>query len=325
VSSSSPVASVASRAHTDPVELIHSGRYLIEQSSGNASGRNEHAIKSAVPAAVDRFHASLDELEKELQQAQAVLRRDLALRQADRLERERAEAAERQRLAAASVAKQSAAAAPKEAPRPKTAERNHVQANERMPAPTETSKPKAQPPAPQRIASPPLAIKTDTALPKERDPLFDPTPTTATAQDTDLDFDAMFGDTVNDGGADTGNNDQKGDVTMEDLNFNLDDGGGQSLLRGLEDFAKDGDDSGNAAQPDMNMDLDFDMPDLPDLSTIEPTADKPLGSTATQQAAANNNSPKMLDYMPTDSLEDLFSMDYDDPELMEASDFDNTF
>jgi hypothetical protein len=135
----------------------------------------------------------------------------------------------------------------------------------------------------------------------------------------------MFGDTVNDGGADTGNNDQKGDVTMEDLNFNLDDGGGQSLLRGLEDFAKDGDDSGNAAQPDMNMDLDFDMPDLPDLSAIEPTNNKPLGSAATQQAAANNNSPKMFDYMPTDSLEDLFSMDYDNPELMEASEFDNTF
>ncbi|KAF2397800.1 hypothetical protein EJ06DRAFT_139455 [Trichodelitschia bisporula] len=52
-----------------------------------------------IPEAIGQFQGALDKLEADLFRAKAVMRRNLALCQAARLERERAEAAERKRLA----------------------------------------------------------------------------------------------------------------------------------------------------------------------------------------------------------------------------------
>ena len=310
------------------MQLVQSGRYLREQQAGTGSNRNQYTIKRAIPAALDRFQDSLDELESELHQAQAVLRRDLAQLQADRRKREEAEAAERQRLAASS---KNAPPIKKEETPPKPAE-TAPEPQELVKEP-ETAKVEEQPATLERATEPPPPISTSAPPPTEnnenteRDPLFDGTPTTANAPDNDFDFDAMFND-IGDAGADqnTGDNNAQ-DIDMggtQDLTFDLSDSG-PSLLRGLEDFAnsKTGDD-GTAAQASTSLDLDFAMPDLPDLS-MDPPPDVPKPVEQQQEPShqdTNNNDTDMLEPMTTDDLDDLFNMDYENPETTE---FDNAF
>jgi hypothetical protein len=278
-------------------------------------------MKRAVPAALERFQDSLDELQSELNQAQAVLRRDFAELQADRLKREQAEAAERLRIAAESSAKKNAPP-PKEEPAPALSAAAVKQEEDSKEDDKELAQPAAEPEAMEVKDEGPPQISTVADSKPEHDPLFDPTPTTA--DNAEFDFDAMFADTLGDtSGAD--NTDAQGDVNMDvsaDLNFTVDDSG-PSLLRGLEDFAKSDD---NAGQDTTNLDLDFAMPDLPDLSTTTqpppPTTSKPEEDTTTQTQTDNGDSGDLMNTMGTSDLDDLFNMDYENPENTE---FDNAF
>jgi hypothetical protein len=309
---------------------------LKERHTGGGVGRVEFNFKRTMPTAIDRFQNELDELDNDIIQAQVVLRRDLALLQADRQKREQAEAAERQRmLAAESSAKKQAPVKPD------------------PPKPTVVATPEAPPPVPtpeattttikptQPIASPELKREKEESpksmpmasatLPPAPSPVDDTPP--ATAQDSEFDFDAMFGDGMDDiKGDDDANNHGDGDMHMDtagpDLNFTLDDSG-PSLLRGLEDFAKTSDDEVAAAvQPSTDLDLDLSMPDVPDVPTSQPvepqSAAKPAepvepAEPATSQPFTDNTN---FDTMATDDLDDLFNMDYENPE---ATQFDDAF
>lgn len=319
--------------------FLQSGRFIKEHQSGGGTGRMKIAMQRAVPVATERFHDALDELENEVRLAQVVLRRDLALLKQDRKKREVAakeKEAEKLRLAA-----ESKNPAPVEKPEPviekvSTPAQQEVPAEEKPAAQTQPEKPLER--EEENIPPP---IDTSAAEPTERDPLFDGTPTTANPQDNEFDFDAMFGDamdTTNDG-----HDDMMG--TTDNMDFNFDEG--PSLLRGLEDFAKSGDDTN--AQPEENVDIDISMPDLPDMNpTLEtslptepaaapkaPTPPAPQAPDASEPAAnaeaANNatagedaaNNDDLMGGMMTDNLDDLFNMDdYENPE---QSSFDDAF
>ncbi|ORY09951.1 hypothetical protein BCR34DRAFT_602413 [Clohesyomyces aquaticus] len=318
--------------------LVSTGNYLREQREENASGRMLNMMKRSVPLAMERFQGALDELENELHQAQTVLRRDLALLQADRIKREQAEAAERQRLAAESSAKKNVVEKEEVAIKDAPAAATDSEAATQDLVPPSTADP--QPAALERAQSPPPPISTAAA--PIGDPLFDGTPTTANPQDAEFDFDAIFGDSVMDTAGDASN--EHGDIDMHDsgadLHFSLDDPGplddhvqaddsGPSLLRGLEDFAKVGDDTATG-QSGGNLDIDFSMPDLPDVTTDQPaTHEEPKpAETATvsadQQPTDTGDNTDMLntmDTMPVDNLDDLFNLDgYDNPENTEFED-----
>ncbi|KAF2822067.1 hypothetical protein CC86DRAFT_373263 [Ophiobolus disseminans] len=320
--------------------LMQSGRFIKEHQSGGGTGRQKQQFRSAVPVATERFQDALDELENEVRSAQTVLRRDLALLRQDRKKREVAakeKEAEKARLAAESrtlgsavkveevrVDKVSTPAEPEAPTEPEPEVQDQIDGSlkredEKVVPPIETSV---------------------TQLP-ERDPLFDGTPTTANPQENDFDFDAIFGDTMDTSG-DNPNPDDMMD-TSGDLGFNFDNNESPSLLRGLEDFAKSGDDD-TAAQNPPNMDMDITMGDLPDLNTAAEVA-APVEQPAPPKAAevpvaqpptetANNDATNttmnndttaddMMGGMVTDNLDDLFNMDeYENPE---NSSFDDAF
>jgi hypothetical protein len=332
--------------------LLQSGRFIKEHQSGGGTGRMKLAFQRAVPIATERWHDALDELENEVRLAQTVLRRDLALLKQDRKKRE-------------------VAAKEKEAEKARLAEESrNMPVVETIPeAVVEKVSTPAQPEAsielePEKEAEPeeplqreeenlPPPIDTSAAPETERDPLFDGTPTTANPQENEFDFDAMFGDAM-----DTADdNNTAGDMmdTSGDMDFNFEEG--PSLLRGLEDFAKDSDED-NTAQNTGDIDIDITMPDLPDLgTTTEPSApveepvpakvptpppatqappetstnnDATNNDTVTNDAAntdTNNNNDAtnddLLGGMVTDNLDDLFNMDeYANPE---QSSFDDAF
>lgn len=321
----------------DISQFISSGKFLKEHQTGGGTGRFKLDMARSVPVASERFHDALDELENEVRVAQTVLRRDLALLKQDRKKREAAakqHEAEKARLAAES--------------------RNAPPKKEEPPVKEETSTP-ALPEAPIDSPQPEQTEEADTALKGEedpvvppietnleslRDPLFDGTPTTANAQESEFDFEAMFGDAMDTSG-DTNNDDMMD--TSGDMNFGLDDG--SSLLPGLEDFAKSG---GEDNTQGNSIDLDFAMPDLPDLSTITapaatsapaPTISTPATAPPApaqpeqppvQPAAAEpqppdetNNEDDMMATMATNDLDDLFNLDeYENPE---NSSFDDAF
>lgn len=304
--------------------LIQSGRFIKEHQSGGGTGRNRMALRNMIPIATERFQDALDELENEVRLAQTVLRRDLALLKQDRKKREMAakeKEAEKARQAAetrtlgsgtkaeeVSVAKVSTPAEPEAPAALERSKSNEPEADVKIPPPIETSTPGQT----------------------ERDPLFDGTPTTANPQETEFDFDAMFGDDAMDTNND--NNDTHGDMmdTSGDMGFDFGDGDGDndgpSLLRGLEDFAKGGDEE--SARNHTNMGIDITMGDLNN-TTVEPQ--KPTEGPATQ-APAPAEPPKqeasaadamMADMSTTDNLDDLFDMDdYANPE---NSSFDDAF
>ncbi|KAF2470074.1 uncharacterized protein BDR25DRAFT_262698 [Lindgomyces ingoldianus] len=298
--------------------LVSSGRFIKEQQAGGGSGRMQFAMKRAVPAALERFQDSLDELENELQHAQTALRRDLALLQADRRKREQAEAAERQRLAAESSARKNVVAKQET-----TAETNAPASSTKLEVSTvdtQSEQPAPQPVALNREHEPPPPITTTVA--PIGDLLFDGTPTTANPQDSEFDFEAMFGDSgIMDTSGDASNNQASLDIdtSAADLTFSLDESG-PSLLPGLEDFAKDGDDT-NAGQPSGNIDMDFTMPDLPDVNANQSSSQtdaKPAETSTADQPADGGDSANLYDTITIDYLDGLY--DYDNPETTE---FDN--
>ena len=135
------------------------------------------------------------------------------------------------------------------------------------------------------------------------------------------------------------------DTSGPDLNFSLDDSQ-PSLLRGLEDFAKSGDDDATGQTSNANnsnnpnndsstaMDLDFAMPDLDDITHTasteqQPASSKPAEASNTQQTADTttatataDDTSNFLDTMTTDNLDDLFNLDEENPE---ATQFDDAF
>ncbi len=326
--------------------FIQCGRFVKEVQANNGTGRQRLAMQRAAPAATERFHDALDELENEVRLAQMVLRRDLALLRQDRKKKEAAakqQEAEKARLAAEA----------RNAPPPAVMVKEEVKMEKvatpagqvEVPAPAvqqpeketeEETKPKKEE-TPASTQPPPLTTTntTTTTTEPERDPLFDGTPTTANAQDTEFDFDAIFG--TGDGIDPPGGGDMMD--TSADLPFSLDDTSeGPSLLRGLEDFAKSSDEDGNVnANAASAMEIDFPMPDLPDLnSTTAPAEQQSSTSNPAATKASDKQKPEekdttmsgsmgdeMMATIATDDLEDLFNMD--DYQTQENSSFDDAF
>lgn len=295
---------------------MSSGKYLKEQQSGT-SNQHQYKMKSILSTAFARFHDSLDQIEMELRRTQTVLRRDVALMQADRLKREREEAAERQRLAA----KKSAVQQTESADALSTAN-DQPESTTKVPT---TEQPQPEQADPSNAAKPPPAISTSSA--PAPDPLFDGTPATDTAQDT-FDFEAMFGDISGGGDHAAVDDNGNGDTSNTDHHFNLNDSE-PSLLRGLEDFAKSSGDGGAAGgidQTNTNLTLDFEMPDLHDTSSTQPenqpATTKPAEPTSTTQGQTAETNGSNVDMTMNDDLDDLFNMDYENPETTE---FDNAF
>jgi outer membrane biosynthesis protein TonB len=306
-------------------------------------------LQLATPKATERFHDALDELENEVRLAQTILRRDMALLKQDRKKREAA--AKEQEVEKARLAAQSRNPVARSAEEPVKIEKATTPAPPEPPKASEApAKEKDSEPAAEKVhkqetddAKVPPPIETNVEPP--RDPLFDGTPTTANPQESEFDFDAMFGDAMDTSG-DNNQNDMMD--TSGDIDFNLDEGNnGPSLLRGLEDFAKDSDDE--YTNQASNMDIDFAMPDLPDLD-IDTSANKdtnPATEPETAPAPAPASEPKteepkpappppaeekkpeapadeeMMATMDVNEIDDLFNMDdYENPE---QSQFDDAF
>jgi hypothetical protein len=318
------------------VQLLTAGRFIKEHQAGGGTGRMKQGMQRAVPVATERFHDALDQLENEVRLAQTVLRRDLALLKQDRKKREAAakqHEVERARLAAESrltvPAKQEEVAVKPEHTTPAALPDAPPLPVQPVKEPTPEADSKPQDDQPQ----PPPAF--DGAADPPADPLFDGTPTNSNPQEHEFDFDFEFGDSMDT----SANNDHNGDMmdTSGDMDFNLDEG--PSLLRGLEDFAKSSGDDNSGSNADM--DIDFPMPDLPDMSTdSKPPAEQPKPAAPIQQPPAqvddaNDTKPvqetaetkasdetnnttaadEPLETMVTDDLEDLFNLDdYDNPE-----------
>lgn len=322
--------------------FMQTGRYFKDPITGN-SAKSQYSMKRAIPAALERFHDSLDELENELTRAKMTTRRDLAVLQADREKREQAEAAERERIAAESCADKvrppqsgsGGGETSKKADVAMTDEAQPVQANTTkteillipeniLDKSTSSAKPTGAAPSQQ---SHPAPITTTTGPPV--DDLFDPPPTTA---NTDLDFDAMF----NDQEPENQNADTSANPASPNLNFTLDDGP-SSLLPGLEAFANSANDN-SAPNQAANIDEtgDFNMLDLP--SNADPATNNPgqpesfsqtehiesgidsqyQNSQAQQQQQGQDD---FLDTMPTEpNFDDLFDIEYGNPEGTEFED-----
>lgn len=297
-------------------------------------------LQRTVPIATERFHDALDELENEVRLAQTVLRRDLALMKEDRKKRDAA--AKQQEVEIARLAAEARNAPSKALAAPVVVEKVSTPVPPEAPAePEPEAKPIAKAEEPEISAKreeenipPPIKTNIDTP---PRDPLFDATPTTANPQESEFDFDAIFGDAMDTSGGD--NQDDMMD-TSGAMDFSLDGGNdGPSLLRGLEDFAKDSDDD-NAA-PDAAMDIDFAIPDLPDLNitatalpepepevapkpdVVKPAAQPPVAQPVAEETKDTKVEDELMGTMVTDDLEDLFNMDdYENPE---NSSFDDAF
>lgn len=332
----------------------------------------KHQLQRVVPHATECFHDALDELENEVRLAQTVLRRDMALLKQDRKKKEAAakqHEVDKARLAAearnpppaldnAPVKPEKPATPTPPQPEPSTVH-DASEPTTAMDIETDASKQEgaSDNKANQngRAPSPPkTSADANTEPPK--DPLFDGTPPANNPNESDFDFDAMFGDAMDT--SDQHNPDMMD--TSADMDFNLDSANdGSSLLRGLEDFAKNGDDD-NANQT-SNMDMDFTMPDLPSLDTNTntntdsnataatksapeaapaPKADEPNPAahpppppppeekkaeetTNNNNSSTNDNNDDLMGTMAADDLEDLFNMDeYANPE---QSSFDDAF
>ncbi|KAF1951161.1 hypothetical protein CC80DRAFT_496208 [Byssothecium circinans] len=311
--------------------LISSGSYIKAHQAGQNLTNAQSNLKRSVNVASERFHDSLDELEIQILQAQTVLRRDLALMRADRKKREAAakeKEAERARLAAESTAKKSAPVIQKVEPLKPT---TPVLVKTEPPVKRSTSPaPPPEPAAPtQKVEDVPPPIASVAPVPE--DAPVQNADTDMAPQDTEFDFDALFGESMDTSGGDGDQgelnlDDNHGDLNLDasgpDLNFTLDDSG-PSLLRGLEDFAAKSSDDGAAQNTSTNMDLDFPMSNLPDAtgnSATDQSDAKPQENPTNQQTA--DNTDLNLDAMMTDNLDDLFDMEYSNPE---ATQFDDAF
>ncbi|KAF1927728.1 uncharacterized protein M421DRAFT_5988 [Didymella exigua CBS 183.55] len=328
--------------------LLTAGRFIKEHQAGGGVGRMKQGLQRAVPAANERFNDALDELENEIRLAHVVLRRDLALLKQDRKKREAAakqHEAERARAAAESrlgvPAKKEEVAVKPEAVTPAAASTEAPPPAEQL---TTARTPEAAPKVEEDPAQPPVT-ETASKQPPD-DPLFDATPANSNTQEHEFDFDFEFGDAMASGT----NNDGDMMDTSGDMDFTLDEG--PSLLRGLEDFAnaKGHEDDNNGASTDM--DLDFPMPDLPDMnSDAKPSVEQPKPAEPSQQPKSpaddakeskpakeaadtkpnidsndtTNNNDEPMETITTNNLDDLFYLDdYEDPEGGESA-FDDAF
>jgi hypothetical protein len=327
--------------------FLTSGRFIKEHQAGGGTGRQKQSFIHAIPIATERFHDALDQLENEVDLAQAVLRRDLALLKQDRKKREAAakqHEVERQRLAAEPT---SSASLKAEVPAVKD-EPTTPDVSVKLPAappvdtPEKPSKREDDPSPPPPVtesastANPPANNTPATAAAAAAASQPKPAPESEPEADSqpDFDFDFEFGDAMDT----SGNNDDQGDAmdTSGDIDFNLDEGP-SSLLPGLEDFAKSGD-GDNAGSNDM--DIDFSMGDLPDASAdAKPPVEQPATTKPAEQPAAQPAPPQdvqeakpeeaskdngdLMGTMAADDLEDLFNMDeYENPE---STSFDDAF
>lgn len=302
--------------------LITSGRYMkTVKQNPSESAKMQFQLKRAVAAGSERFHDSLDELENEIRMAQAVMRRDLAQMRAERKQKEQA-AKEKE----AEKVRQSSTLPKKEdvdAPPPPPAKSPTPPPIKPEPA-ASTAPVKVEPVAEKSPSPKPASPPADVAM-ENADALN-------AAPESEFDFDAMFGDSVMDTSGDGGHD--SGELNLvdgDDLGFTLDDQPDQpDLLRGLEDFAK-GDDTENT--PGQNntstLDIDFNMTDMPDLNNNpppeQPPASKPEEPPAPPPAAATTTTTTDdldLATMTTDNIDDLFDLDYENPE---ATQFDDAF
>lgn len=333
--------------------FMQSGRFIKEHQSGGGTGRMRLSMERAAQVTQERFQDSLDQLENEIRLAQVVLRRDMALMKQDRKKKQEAAAKQQQEAEKARLA---AANKPAEVAQPEAMEidKNPVPA----PAPAKPELVTAEN-EPEKKLEPeqsttkdkeetknvPAPIDTTAALNREeeRDPLFDGTPTTANPDNNDFDFDAMFGDAMEHTGGDNSQSDMMD--TSGNMDFNFDEG--PSLLRGLEDFAKDSDDT--TVQNSNDLNLDMDMPDLPDLNapptpqteppapakveettpkaTTQPPQEPATTTTAPADDVAKTEDPvaeDSMDMMDSTNFDDLFNMDDEYPNP-EASAFDDAF
>ncbi|KAF2689250.1 hypothetical protein K458DRAFT_427458 [Lentithecium fluviatile CBS 122367] len=296
--------------------LISSGHYLTAP-KGVDEALQQLKLKKSVVVANERFHDSLDVLEAEIRQAQTVLRRDLALLKADRKKREAAakeKEAEKARLAAESSMKKITPPTKEESPVPPAATQSDKPATSTGEPPSLKREMEKMPPSAPEPSAPAEDVQMENA---DIDTTNNP--------DTDFDFDALFGESVMDSAGDDENNQEINmDTSGPDLNFTLDESA-PSLLRGLEDFAKAGDDD-NGAQSNANgnLDMDFTMTDVPDMhnhqSSEQTSTSKPVEDTNVQPTTTNDD--LNLDTMTTDNLDDLFDLDYENPE---ATQFDDAF
>jgi len=303
--------------------MIQTAHFLREQQAGGGSGRQQLNMRKIIPPALNRFQTTLDDLESEVRQAQAVLRRDLALLQADRVKREQAEAAERERLAAATAVKPDAGSV---AAKVSTSREPESLKREPSPGPSEITAPAPNGPGTTAATTAVAGEQNkDSTTPKEQSPAE--AAAVKTENDNDIDFDDIFNDAGDEGESKT---EAQNDVKMEnapsgDTTFHPDDQQGPSLLRGLEDFAKDVNDHA-ADNAGGNLDMDFTMPDLPDLPTSQPSdsGNIPIATTeasTAQQAQGSGTNDEMMQTMNTADLDDLFNMDdYDNPENSEFND-----
>ncbi|EUC32083.1 hypothetical protein COCCADRAFT_27322 [Bipolaris zeicola 26-R-13] len=349
--------------------FLHSGRFLKETQTGGGSGRMKQQLQRVVPHATERFHDALDELENEVRLAQMVLRRDMALLKQDRKKKEAA--AKQQEVDKARLAAEARNQPPPTNDAPVKEEKVATPVQLEPPAALDTSAPVASMETDMAAAkkeggnsdhdsqnkkapSPPQN-STDTNAQPSKDPLFDGTPPANNPNESDFDFDAMFGDAM-----DTSDQNHDHDMmdTTGDIDFGLDSGNdGSSLLPGLEDFAKHSDNDNNNNNQTSTMDMDFTMPDLPGLdsntntntnanvdsnanATAKPAPEPEPAPKADESKPAaqppppqenkveegttnNNNNDDMMGTMAADDLEDLFNMDdYANPE---QSSFDDAF
>jgi hypothetical protein len=317
--------------------LTQTGRYIKEAKGGPGAGRAQSALKQSVPAALGRFHNSLDELEKELHQAQSALRRDLALLQADRRKREQAEAAERRRLALESSAKTSLSTG-KEKP-------DAIMTDFDMSASSITS---GNPAVESKMETGPSSLSLHHPAPPSattappRDPLFDATPTTANPRESEFDFDAIFAGHDFATGHQTSSNETKephsndnSGPALPNLEFRTnEDNSGSSLLQGLEDFANSASDNTTNAHASKSELLLSDMSTNPNQNEVQSsnqqatTLPAGFGSTGQQQPhPADGTQPpdpaNVLDTVPDTNLDDLFSLDYGD--AAEGTEFEDAF
>ncbi|KAF2197018.1 hypothetical protein GQ43DRAFT_484468 [Delitschia confertaspora ATCC 74209] len=302
--------------------LTQTGRYIKESKAGGGSHRAQYAMNRAIPAATERFHDSLDELENELSLAQMVLRRDLAIRQTERKKKEQAEAAERQRLAAETSAK-SGPPVNKEKEKNLTMVDAHATQSSNKP---QSPAPASNVPALAASSNPPPALDTTptTAL---SDPLFGPTPTTANAQESVFDFDAMFADHE----LSTSNHEQNfatdlppnvtTDSTSTNINYTFDDNSAPSLLRGLEDFASNNTEA-PTAQPSTGTDgaNDFAILHIPNDTKLassnsnNQSINANVSVQSTESATAGGNSQQQFEQKTelADQSGNLGDMDLDE-------------
>ncbi|KAF2816931.1 uncharacterized protein BDZ99DRAFT_564752 [Mytilinidion resinicola] len=317
--------------------LIQTGK-IFKDPKLASSAKSAYNLKRIIPATIDRFQNSLDELEDEIHRAQTVFRRDLAIIRADRIQREQAEAAERQRVAAEATDRASEPAEAQSKPddimrgvedllnepnppavkekTPEAPPQPEPAANPQPPPPSSVAP--ASAPAPTAPMSHPAPINTDSA--PARDPLFDATPTTANMQDTEYDFDSLFENEA------TGPTDQPVDTTAQnhavsdfDLDLGVGDDSSHPLLRGLEDFANSGADNTNTSNIGSTSN-DFSMLDLPNVPAAGAPNSGALGVLAgvgdLTSGAPQQQSVPAQESQATDDIMDLD---------VEATNFDDLF